>query len=382
MTNTSLIIQNYFSAQLFLALILSIALIPVLRRVGKQIGLVDQPGGRKQHKQAVPLVGGPAILITMAISFYVWGLPDGFQGMVVAVIGLFIIGFLDDKHDISAKIRLFAQTSLIAAALWWDHNWISSIQFSQTYTLQLSWFQYPLTIICILGITNAVNMLDGLDGLSSGIMLIILGFLVSISVISKASDITMVSLCLFGAILGFWAYNYRFSWRERASIFMGDSGTMILGFMLPFLAIKLSNNAPSIAPKSVLLWLFAIPIWDICAVIIKRIRDGKSPLQAGRDHVHHVLLRAGLTVRQTLHLTYLLTISGVSFGVSLNYFGITQVESFAIFFVFMLVYLGRVGSLTKSKAEIYDFETLGDRRNSTYDENSKVIELPKRTGSN
>lgn len=379
MYQASPLIQNFFSSQLFLALMMSIAFMPILKRIGVNLKLVDHPGGRKQHESSVPLVGGPAIFLACAISLYVWGVPNEFYGMAVAVTGLFILGLLDDRFDVSAKIRLFSQTILIASALYWDNNWISSIQISESYTLQFSWFQYPLTIIYILGLTNAINMLDGLDGLSSGISLIILGFIISISSIALASDITLISLCLFGAVLGFWAYNYRFSWRKKASVFMGDSGTMLLGFLLPFLAIKLSNVAPSEAPKSILLWLFAIPIWDICAVVIKRIREKKSPLQAGREHVHHVLMRAGLSVRQSLHLIYLLTISAISFGISLKYFNTSLLESFSIYLIFMVIYLGRVGSLTqKPNTQVYDFNRFGERREPILLDDDVVVDIERK----
>lgn len=378
---TSQIMQHYLSSPMLLSLVISIAFVPVLRRIGLKIGLVDLPGGRKQHKSAVPLIGGLAIFFTTFISLFIWGVPDGYDGMFIAATGLFLLGFIDDMKDISAKIRLFAQISLISLALWWDNTWISSIPLINDYSLDLYWFKYPLTLLCILGITNAINMLDGLDGLSSGIILIILGFIISVSSLAGNQSITLVSVCLFGSILGFWAYNYRFSWRKKASVFMGDSGTMLLGFLLPFLAIKLSNAAPTIAPKTLLLWLFAIPIWDIAAVIIKRIRNGKSPMQAGRDHVHHVLMRAGLSVRQTLHLTYLLTMASISLGVSLNYFGVTHIESLVTFSILMVFYLLRVGTLDKPSAEVYDFETFGDRRNILDSKKFEVVNFRAQNGT-
>ncbi|MCW9018542.1 MAG: undecaprenyl/decaprenyl-phosphate alpha-N-acetylglucosaminyl 1-phosphate transferase, partial [Kangiellaceae bacterium] len=306
MGDLSPLLHNLVSPQLFLALVISLALIPLLRRIAVRIDLVDHPGGRKQHKTSVPLAGGAAIFLSLLISSYTWGLPHGFEGFSIAVCGLFLIGFLDDKYDISAKFRLILQTALVVFALWLDNNWLSQITFTDNFILQLNEFKYPFTTILILGLINAINMLDGLDGLSSGIVLIILGFLIGISSIAGTSDISLVAICIFGAVLGFWAFNYRFSWREKASIFMGDSGTIVLGFALPYLAIKLTLFAPTFAPESMMLWLFALPVWDICAVVLKRMRDGKSPLQAGRDHIHHVLMGAGLTVRHTLHLIYLL----------------------------------------------------------------------------
>ena len=311
------------------------------------------------------------------------GLPDGFEGFSIAICGLFLIGFLDDKHDISARTRLIIQTALVCFALWLDNNWLTQITLTENYTLYLNEFKYPFTVFLILGIINAINMLDGLDGLSSGIALIILGFLIGISCLANTTDITTMTSCIFGALLGFWAFNYRFSWREKASVFLGDSGTIVLGFALPYLAIKLTLSAPSVAPESLMLWLFALPIWDICAVIIKRMRDGRSPLQAGRDHIHHILMNSGLTVRHSLHLIYLLTISTISFGVAVQFFSLTKLEGYAAFFIFMAFYLGRVGSLyRKSQAEVYDFSKLGDRRKPiTPASEENVVSIPQRTNS-
>jgi len=379
MNEPSTVIQYFLSPQFFLALVIAVALIPFLKRIAVKIGLIDHPGGRKQHKSSVPLAGGSAIFFATAISLYIWGLPQEFQGMAFAATGLFIVGAIDDRFDISAKFRLLIQASLVAGALYWDNNWLSTVAITDSLNFDLGIFQYPITVLAILGVMNAINMLDGLDGLSSGVVLIILGFIIGISAVAQESSTTLISVCVFGAVLGFWAYNYRFAWREKASVFMGDSGTTLLGFILPFLAIKLSNLTPTYAPQSLLLWLFAIPIWDLCAVVLKRVREGKSPLDAGRDHIHHVLMNAGLSVRHSLHLIYLLTIATISFGVSIRFFAFTKLEVYAAFFVFMAIYLVRVGSLSRrSKGQIYDFARIGDRREPVF-EDSTVIDMVKRS---
>ena len=380
MSHTSNIVEYFFSPQLLLALVISIALIPLLKRPALMLGLVDYPKGRKRHKEPVPLIGGPAILVSTGISLYIWGVPSGFEGMLGASIGLFVVGMIDDKYDISAKLRLLIQTSLVTAALWLDNNWISEVIITQDFTIYLGVGSYIISILTVLGVMNAINMLDGLDGLSAGVVLIILAFLISTSITAGTSNISSVGIYIFGSVLGFWAYNYRFKWRTKASAFLGDSGTTVLGFILPCLAIKLSIAAPSYAPKSFLLWLFAIPIWDICAVVIKRLRDGVSPLQARRDHIHHVLMNAGLSIRHSLHLIYLLTLVSISFGITIQYFSLTSLEAYIAFGAFLLAYLDRVGSLSQPKdAQVYDFATHGDRRNSTEADDDKVIPLKKRS---
>ncbi|MGX5201606.1 glycosyltransferase family 4 protein [Aliikangiella sp. IMCC44632] len=367
--------ENILSPNLFLPLVISLALVPLLRRFALKIKLVDNPGGRKQHKAPVPIIGGVAIYLASAIALVSWGVPPEYFGFAVCASGLFLIGLLDDKYDISAVFRLFFQTALVCFALYQDNVWLNVIPLTESYTFELGWVKYPLTTIIILGLINAINMLDGLDGLSSGIVLIILGFILGISSTAGIADISLITATVIGSVLGFWAFNYRFQWREKASVFMGDAGTTMLGFILPYLAIKLSIAAPVHAPKSMLLWLFAIPIWDIVAVIIKRMRDGKSPLQAGRDHVHHVLMNAGLTVRHTIHLIYLLTLTTISFGVAVQFFALSQLEAYLAFAMFMTVYLGRVGSLNRrAQKEIYDLKVESEKSI-----NSQVIDISKRT---
>ncbi len=354
MNETSPVIQYFLSSQFFLSLLIAVAVIPLLRRPALKFSFVDNPKGRKRHKEPVPLTGGPAIFLAAAVSLNIWGIPADYIGMLWAASGLFLLGVLDDKYDISAKFRLVIQASLVTVALWWDNNWISEIAFTSEFTLYFGDLKYLISVFAVMGVMNAINMLDGLDGLSSGVVLIILGFLIAIAVSANQFSSALVGICIFGGLLGFWAYNYRFEWREKASVFLGDSGTTVLGFILPIIAIKLSNVAPGHAPKSILLWLFAIPAWDICAVVIKRIRDGHSPIQARRDHIHHVLLNTGLSVRHSLHLIYLLTIATLSFGVAIQYFSFSKVESYFAFAVFTFIYLDRVGSLTVNPEKISD----------------------------
>lgn len=372
--------DSLFSPYLFLSLLISLAVIPLYRRLAIKYDLVDRPGGRKQHALPVPLVGGLAIITASLASIYLWGFAEGHEGLVFSCGGLFLIGFIDDKYDISAFLRLLAQTSLVTVALYLDGVWLKSISLTSEFAIDLGVFSYPITVVAVLALINAVNMLDGLDGLSSGIVLITLAFIISVASSASLHSVSFFATVFFGGVLGFWAYNYRFSWRKRASVFMGDSGTIVLGFVLPYLAIKIAISAPAHAPSSILLWLFALPIWDICAVVIKRMRDGRSPLSAGRDHIHHVLMQAGLTVRHTLHLIYLLTITTVSFGFAAQYFGFSQIESIAAFFVFMTLYLSRVGSLTRKPiAEVYDFKIHGERRQTLTDIDADVVELASRS---
>jgi len=347
MLDISPVLGSFFSKPLWLSLIVSLAMIPILKLPAKKLGLVDHPGGRKQHTIIAALVGGPAIIIAFYASMFAFTPAEEANGMLVAVGCLFIIGLIDDKFDISAVVRLILQTAIIGTALWYDNIWLYEIPFTSNFSLQLSYAAYPITIIVMLALKNAINMLDGLDGLTSGVSLITLGFLIGIATISNNEHVLIISTALFGGLLGFWAFNYRFSWRNKASIFLGDSGSMVLGFLLPYIAIKLSLDSSALTSPALLIWLVAIPIWDIITVVIKRIRMKKSPMKAGRDHIHHTLMNAGLEVRQVLHLVYLLSIAAASLGLVMVYLGFSATESYFLYVIGLGLYIQRINSLDR-----------------------------------
>lgn len=348
MFEISPIIAAFFSQELLLALLISLALIPIFKLPAEKLGLVDKPGGRKQHRRSAALVGGPAIFFAFIITSYFFDINTDYEGMISATILLFILGILDDKYDISASIRLVLQTIIITFALWQDNVWIGPFELTNTYTLDFGIATYPLTIVVILALKNAINMLDGIDGLSSGVSLIALSFIIAISQYTSQTPVLLVSTTLFGAILGFWAFNYRFKWRTKgASVFMGDSGSMLIGFLIPYLAIKVSLVIDPMTSPSLLVWFVAIPVWDIITVVIRRVRTKKSPIKPGRDHVHHILMNAGLEIRQILHLVYLLSIAAGTAGMTMKYLGVTPIESYIFFVLALGLYMQRINSLEK-----------------------------------
>ncbi len=343
------VLQNLLSIPLLLSLVLALACIPILKRISVFIGLIDHPGGRKQHASPIPLVGGPALFFAITVVIFSTGIPQGFEGLTIGALAIFILGLFDDKFDLPAKLRLALQTAIVTYALTMDSIWIGNLVSISDYTFGLGIISYPLTIIAILAIMNAINMLDGLDGLSSGIVLIILGSIISFASIANNTGVALFATIIFGAVLGFWAFNYRFKWRTKASIFMGDSGTTLLGFALPYLAIKLTVGENPSVNTPLLLWFFAIPVFDLISVIIRRVREGRSPMQAGRDHLHHIMLNAGFSVRQTVHLIYILTAGTIAVGASFTLFNLTQIELYLSFVVFLGFYLSGLNSIAQNQ---------------------------------
>ncbi|HEY9032262.1 MAG TPA: MraY family glycosyltransferase [Kangiella sp.] len=329
-----------FQAEGMIALILVLAGLPILRRIAPKVGLVDHPGGRKRQCTPTPLVGGIAIFIAVTVTLLTSSIFTEFKGMILGGIALFIVGLLDDRFDLQAKLRFVLQAIIVSTALSIDGVWLASLGSLAGVDLQLGILQYPITALAVLGVINAINMLDGLDGLASGVVMLTLFFILGFSV-ESGSEIVVISSSLLGATLGFWLYNYRFRWREKASVYMGDSGTILLGFALSYIAIYLTlpQKTTTTLEPAYLLWLFALPLWDITTVLFKRIKSGRSPFLAGRDHIHHILLNHDLSVRQTVLLIYGATLLGLSLGTSLYYFKFGSVGLYLSFIASLLFYI-------------------------------------------
>jgi UDP-GlcNAc:undecaprenyl-phosphate GlcNAc-1-phosphate transferase len=339
----------FISSHTGLALLFSMALIPVLSWACRRTGLIDQPGGRKQHREPVPLAGGPAIAIALVGTLAALQ-PDLLLSPIVAcAIALFFLGLLDDRFDLSPKIRLAAQAVLVTVALYAQGAWVSYAGPLFGFELDFGILGLPLTVLAVLGLTNAINMLDGADGLVSGILIVIAGFLATLAAQQGEQDMVILSSVVAGALLGFWAFNYRFKWRTHARVFMGDSGTMFLGFLVPAMAAGLAATPNPAArdvalPAHELLWIFALPFWDIVSVMSIRLREGRSVFTAGRDHVHHILMGLGLNARRTVHLIYLLSLLGISLGLALAYLRVTPTESVMLFLAATFIYVKRMQS--------------------------------------
>lgn len=340
-----------FQVEGILALLLVLATLPIFRRVAPKIGLVDHPGGRKRQRSPTPLVGGISIFLAVGITLSVSELFMQFKGLFLGGCALFIVGLLDDRFDLQAKLRFVLQAIIVSISLAIDGVWLASIGSFAGVELTLGIMQYPISILAVLGVINAINMLDGLDGLASGVILMTLFFMLGFSEESGTS-IVLITSSLLGATIGFWLYNYRFPWREKASVYMGDSGTILLGFALSYIGIYLtlpSKTSITLEP-AYLLWLFALPLWDITTVLFKRIKSGRSPFLAGRDHIHHILLNRELTVRQTVLLIYGVSLLGLSLGTSLHYFKFGSLGLYLSFIATLLFYIKVVLRFEKSES--------------------------------
>jgi UDP-GlcNAc:undecaprenyl-phosphate GlcNAc-1-phosphate transferase len=281
---------------MFLSFCVTAFFVVLFTKLALKVNLVDQPGGRKTHDCAVPLVGGIAIFSTfILLSIFFTPFVDhwmSFAGLAI----LLCMGVVDDAVEVNAKLK-FAVHFLVSGLLVYDGTTLNSMgNLFGMGNVDFGMFAPIFTALCVVYLINAINMIDGIDGLSGGIGFVVMTFLFS-ATLMKGVVPSLELQCMIGALVAFLMFNYRHPWRERASIFMGDAGTMALGFVMAWLAIDLSQpdatEYGAIFEPISIAWLLALPIWDAFGMLTARIRNGKHPFEPDRNHFHHHFLKAG-----------------------------------------------------------------------------------------
>lgn len=287
--------------------------IPDVKTLGLRLGMVDRPNARKIHKDPVVRVGGISIFAgTIAALLIVWRLggfstvsADG-EGEIWAVIMgsifYFAIGFADDLFNLTPVSRLLMQVA-VAAVCWFMGVRIDFLSVPFDSLIQVGWLSLPVTIIWLVGMANAINWIDGVDGLAAGVSGIAAVVMLVVTLFMHQSAAALIAAALAGGALGFLRYNF-----NPAQIFMGDGGAYFMGFTLA--AVGVIGLVKTTAITAVLLpyLILAVPILDMSAVILSRISKGKSPFIADKSHLHHWLLKAGISQRQTVLFIYALTL--------------------------------------------------------------------------
>jgi UDP-GlcNAc:undecaprenyl-phosphate GlcNAc-1-phosphate transferase len=281
------------------ALTFSIVATPLARRIALQIGVIDAPNARKIHSSPVPLLGGAAIYVGFVVALLLLGDRFYIRELIGILLGATLVslfGLADDRWGLHAYLKLGGQ--LLAGIIL-----VVGGTRIQLFQGEWEWANYLLTLFWVVGITNAFNLLDNMDGLSGGITAVAAAFFLLLAAMSGQYLVGALAAALVGACIGFLRYNF-----NPATIFMGDTGSLFLGFVLAALAIKLRfpSNVPWVTwlvPVCVL----AVPIFDTSLVSFSRLRRGKNPLTTpGKDHLSHRLVALGLTRREAVLSCYLI----------------------------------------------------------------------------
>lgn len=317
-----------------------VAAIPLLCVLASKTGFIDQPGGRKRHERAIPPVGGLAIFPVFIVLVFLTGHGPGEIWFILGLILLLITGVVDDGYSLPAWLKLAAQFA--AAFMLVVPGGLRVDELGDLFGagfLWTGWMAVPFTIISITLMVNAVNLIDGLDGLAGGMGLIVVVWLGICSFIYDNSEGRIMTVILAGTLSGFLVYNLRHRFRRRASVFLGNSGSLGLGFTLAWLTIGLSQSPGAVIRPISVAWLLALPIYDICGQFARRISLGRHPFDPDRHHFHHHFLYAGLSDGQAtaviLSVSFLMGLVGVG-GI---WIGLPEYFLTYIWIVFLLIHI-------------------------------------------
>src|SRR5476651_1482280 len=278
-----------------ISLLACLGLIPLVIKLANYKGWVVYPRNDRWHTKPTALMGGIGIFISFSIAVFVTGTISGFVTWTIycAALIMFIIGLIDDIKEVKPVFKLLGQIACSFLLIYHGYTFGGGL---------LSWAGIPLTFIWVIGITNAINLLDNMDGLAGGISAIIATICGVLGILNGEYNLAVMAFSIAGATIGFLFYNFK-----PARIFMGDSGSLFLGFSLSFLSVAVQSKLGSSSAILVLLIpisLMAIPIMDTTLVTIKRLAAGRRIDQGGKDHTSHRLVALGLSEKKAVLILY------------------------------------------------------------------------------
>lgn len=284
-----------------IAFIVSYILTPYMAQLGKKQNMVDLPGHRKIHEEAIPNLGGIVIFFGFLLSLlFIVPIEGQIKNLLVGGVIILLLGVIDDIVDLSPKHKFIIQMIPALLVVIYNSDLINSFVIHQLKFLDpLGYLLYPFLILWIVGVTNSINLIDGLDGLACGVSIISLITFFIIGLRLNLASLNIITIALIGSMIAFLRYNF-----YPAKIFLGDSGSTFAGFMLASigaLAVLESENAPFIFIPIIVL---ALPIFDTLFAILRRYRGHQPIFQADQGHLHHRLLARGITHKNAVFLLW------------------------------------------------------------------------------
>lgn len=304
----------FVALALAIAFAISLAATPLVKKIAVKVGAVDVPKDkRRMHNKPIPLMGGLAIFAAFSISVLILHQIDEkmivempYVGIAIGGAMIVILGILDDIFVLPAIPKFLVQILAAGVAVYFGCRIgiISNpvITSESTYLVLPKWLSIGLSVIWIVAITNAVNFIDGLDGLAAGISAISAGSLMVIASLTGYIPVAIVMAALMGGCLGFLPYNF-----HPAKIFMGDTGSTFLGFILATVSVQGMFKLYAVVSFAVPVLILGVPIFDICFAFLRRIAKGQNPMTADRGHIHHRLIDIGFSQRQAVAIAYMIT---------------------------------------------------------------------------
>ena len=295
------------AAALVAALLISFIATPVVKSIAQMVGAVDVPkDNRRMHNHPIPRMGGLAIFLGFLLSTLIFvPMSSSMRGMLLGAVIIVVLGIFDDIYSLRAMFKFVVQIIAALVAVL-SGNVIETLSNPNVFSADPYWnlgiLAVPATVIWIVAITNAVNLIDGLDGLACGVSTISSMSLLVIALVVSEGNVAILMAALAGGCIGFLPYNM-----NPAKIFMGDTGSMFLGYLLATISIQglfkfyvgISFAVPFI--------ILGLPIFDTCFAFIRRIAHGQSPMHADRSHVHHRLIDMGFNQKQAVAVLYVIS---------------------------------------------------------------------------
>ncbi|WP_035571039.1 glycosyltransferase family 4 protein [Halonatronum saccharophilum] len=297
---------------MLIALMGSYLMTPFVKRLAFRLGAVDYPNKRRINREPIPSLGGLAIYFGVVVALVLMGLSHKFLGVIVGGTLIVILGLLDDLYELRASWKLLGQIiiSLVVILLGIRIQFISN-PFGGMYYLGL--LSIPITLFWLIGVINIINLIDGMDGLAGGVT-IIASITLAIFALQQGQTFTLIlTLALVGGTLGFLRYNF-----NPAQIFMGDTGSMFLGFMLAVISITGTLKTVTFWTLLIPTLALGVPIFDALFAILRRKLSGKPIFEADKGHLHHKLLDLGLSQVEAVFIVYLICVflGMVAIGIS------------------------------------------------------------------
>ena len=336
------------SLNIFLASITATTLVMLLLiRMAPRLHLLDHPGGRKEHARITPVIGGLGIALVLLVGLFILQ-PQNLMGMALAVLVILLIGLADDIREIAPLPKFLAQAGACLIMIFLGKVQLNTVGNLLGFGVIGMWvLAVPMTVFAVIGVINAINMADGIDGHAGGIGLVTFIAYAYVARDSGLWDQYKILLVLAGATTGYLILNARWPWNERARTFLGDAGSMMLGFLIGWFAIDLSagngsvvdsNHAIKTFPAICALWVIVIPLCDCVSLMIRRKRAGHSMFMADRQHLHHYLLNRGFSVGQASAASIAASAVCAVIGVGGWKMGVPEPIMFAAFVALFVVY--------------------------------------------
>ena len=317
---TSLETSLAFLTVVTIAFLVTVAALLLLRPLAPAFGLIDKPGGRKMHHGDIPVVGGLAMTVGLVLAVMATGRLGHAQSvLLMLVVFMAVLGALDDRFDVPPNARLFAHVVAALVLVFGTQSQVSSLGDLVGWgNLSLGYFAIPFTVVAMVALINAFNMLDGLDGLAAGAGMVALGGMLYLSGGAAGMPAMTLAAALFGAVTAFALFNMPLHFNRDIRTFMGDAGSTLFGFLLAGLSLSLiqPSQAVEVAPVTIL-WLMPLPIFELFGTTFRRLASGIPVHVADANHFHHRLVAKGLTVRAICALYMAFSLLSAVIGIAM-----------------------------------------------------------------